>query len=76
VTKDTNGEPVTNLAGYKVHYGTSAQAMATVEVLGNPNQTTYVVTGLLPGTWYFAVSAYSTGGTESALSNIGSKTIS
>jgi hypothetical protein len=76
VTKDTNGEPLTNLAGYKIHYGASAQAMSTVEVLANPAQTTYVVTGLPPGTWYFAVGAYTTSGTESDLSNVAAKTIS
>jgi hypothetical protein len=76
VTKDTSGKILTDLAGYRIHYGTSAQAMYTVEVLANPNQTTYVVTGLLPGTWYFSVSAYTTSGVESAPSNIASKTIS
>lgn len=76
VTKDTSGEPLTNLAGYKIHYGTSAQAMYSVEVLENPGQTTSVVTGLAPGTWYFAVSAYTTSGNESGLSNVASKTIS
>jgi len=76
VTKDLSGEPLTDLAGYIIHYGTSAQALNSVLALENPNQTTYVVTGLSPGTWYFAVSAYTASGTESALSNIVSKTIS
>jgi hypothetical protein len=76
VTTDTSGKTLMNLAGYKIHYGTSAQAMSSVEVLDNPNQTTYVLTDLVPGTWFFAVSAYTTSGEESGLSDIASKTIS
>jgi hypothetical protein len=33
------------------------------------------VQGLTSGTWYFAASAYTTDGTESALSDVGSKAI-
>ena len=75
VTKDTNGSPVTNLAGYRVHYGTSANAMSTVVVLANPSLTNYLVTNLSSGTWYFGITAYTTTGIESALSNVGHKTI-
>jgi hypothetical protein len=37
--------------------------------------TTYEVTGLTTGTWYFAVAADAADGIESAHSSIGSKTI-
>src|SRR5262249_1652913 len=73
VTKDTSGNTLTDLAGYMIHYGASAQAMDSVEVLENPNQTTYIVIGLAPGTWYFAVSAYTTRRAEGAPSNIASR---
>ncbi len=75
VTESTSGTTLTDLAGYKVHYGTSANAMNTVVVLSNPSVTTYLVTNLSPGTWYFGVTAYTSAGTQGALSNIGSKTI-
>ena len=75
VTEDTRGNPLQDLAGYKIHYGTSAEAMDTVDVLDDPSQTTYIVQGLSPGTWYFAASAYTTDGTEGAVSDVGSKTI-
>ena len=75
VTEDISGNPLQDLAGYKIHYGTSAEAMDTVDVLSDPTQTTYVVQGLSPGTWYFAASAYTADGTESALSDVGSKMI-
>jgi hypothetical protein len=37
--------------------------------------TSYEITNLAAGTWYFAIAADSTDGAESAKSNIGSKTI-
>jgi len=75
VTEDTSGNTLEGLAGYKIHYGTSVEAMDTVEVLSDPSQTTYIVYGLSPGTWYFAASAYTSDGTESGLSDVASKTI-
>jgi hypothetical protein len=75
VTQNTNGTVLTDLAGYKVYYGRSASAMNTVVVLANPSLTTYLVTELSSGTWYFGVTAYARDGTHSALSNIGTKTI-
>src|SRR5437773_12292233 len=57
-----------NLAGYKVYYGTSSHSYQTSIDVGN--QTTYIVTGLLAGqTYYFAVTAYNTSHAESGYSN-------
>jgi hypothetical protein len=39
------------------------------------NSTGYEITGLASGTWYFAVAANASDGTESAKSNVGSETI-
>jgi hypothetical protein len=75
VKVDTNGKALKDLAGYKIHYGTSPKSMYNVVVLKQTNQTSYVVTDLYPATWYFAVSAYTTHGTESRLSEVVSKTI-
>jgi predicted patatin/cPLA2 family phospholipase len=75
VEKDTRGAQLTNLAGYKVYYGTSAGAMNTVVVLANPNRTTYVVTNLSPGHWYFTVAAYTSNGIQGLYSNTVQKTI-
>jgi hypothetical protein len=44
--------------------------------IANASAVSYTVTELSAGTWYFAVSAYTTSGVESSLSNVGSKTIS
>jgi len=75
VTQNTDGTLLTNLAGYTVHYGASPGALSTTVVLADPNQTIYVVSPLTAGTWYFAVSAYTTDGTQGELSNVAAKTI-
>jgi hypothetical protein len=43
--------------------------------LANPNLTTYLVSNLPSGTWYFGVTAYASNGTEIPMSNIVQKTI-
>ncbi|MGB6309578.1 MAG: Calx-beta domain-containing protein [Steroidobacteraceae bacterium] len=73
-TTNTNGTPVTPLSGYHVYYGTSQSAM-TESISVSAGTTTCEITALGSGTWYFAVAAVAADGTESAKSNIGSKTI-
>ena len=75
VTQNTNGSTLTNLAGYHVHYGTQASNLSQTVQIANPTVTTYVLTNLASGTWYFAISAYTSGGVEGDLSNVGQKTI-
>ncbi|MGC2033318.1 MAG: fibronectin type III domain-containing protein [Steroidobacteraceae bacterium] len=72
---NTNGTPLTDLAGYHIHYGTSQDNMTKVIDLAGTSTTEYEVSGLAPGTYYFAISAYTTEGTESAESDVGYKTI-
>ncbi len=74
-TKNTDGSPLTNLAGYRIYYGTDATALAQSANIDTTDTTSYVVSGLSSGTWYFAIRAYNTAGTESNLSNLASKTI-
>jgi predicted phage tail protein len=62
-----------NIAGYKVYVGTAAGTYSTSTTIGN--QTTYTVTGLSAGKYYFAVKAFNTSGAESAYSNEVSTTI-
>jgi len=76
-TQNTNGSTLTNLAGYYIYYGPSQSTLTSqtpVQVTGS-GLTSYTITGLSSGTWYFAVAAYTSGGVQSALSNVGSKTI-
>jgi hypothetical protein len=59
---------LTNVAGYKVHYGTSTGVYPNVIDAGN--STSVIVTGLQPGvTYYFVAASYNSGGTESTYSN-------
>jgi hypothetical protein len=74
-TENTDGTPLTDLAGYTIHYGTSATAMTQTVTLATPGATSYTVANLSTGTYYFAVSANSTAGTQSVDSSVASKTI-
>jgi hypothetical protein len=74
-TENTNGTPLTDLAGYHIRYGTNPVDLGKSIDLSGTNTTAYEITGLAPGTYYFAISAYTTMGAESAQSEVGYKTI-
>jgi hypothetical protein len=74
-TQNTDGSALTDLAGYRVYYGTSASALNQVVVVPGSASVSYTFSQLARGTHYFAVTAYNTAGTESAMSAVGSKTI-
>lgn len=74
--QNTDGSALTNLSGYRIYYGTDAQSLTQSVNVDSAGITTYVVTNLGTGTWYFAISAYNAAGVESNASNIASKTIS
>lgn len=69
-TQNTDGSVLTNLAGYKIHYGTSASALTQTVTISNPGLTAYTMSDLPAGSWYFAITAYSTAGDESPLSGV------
>jgi hypothetical protein len=69
---DANTE--SDLAGYKLYYGTSPGVYGTPITLGKV--TTYALTNLPDGTYYIAVTAYNTGGLESGYSNVVTATLS
>lgn len=74
-TRNTDGSTLTNLAGYKILYGTSSTSLSKSITVANPGVSSYVVDGLASGTWYFSLKAYTSTGTESASSTVGSKRI-
>lgn len=74
-TLNVDGSPLTNLAGYRVYWGTSPGSYPSSVTLNNPGITTYVVNNLISGTYYFVVTAFNAIGAESQLSNAVSKTI-
>ena len=73
-TLNTDGSALTNLAGYRIVYGTSASNLSQTIQLSNPGLTSYAIENLAPGTYYFAVRAF-TSSAESQLSNTASKII-
>jgi hypothetical protein len=64
-TQTTNGTTLTNLAGYRIHYGTTANNLAQTITVANPGVSRYVVSGLTTATWYFQMTAYDMNGMES-----------
>jgi hypothetical protein len=74
-TQRVDGSPLTNLAGFKLYYGTSANSLTNVIQVADPGARSRVIENLTAGTWYFAASAYDQTGMESARSNVASKTI-
>jgi hypothetical protein len=74
-TENTDGSVLTNLAGYVVHYGTSANSLTNTIKLPNAGLTSYVVDNLTAGTWYFTVSSYTSAGVESSQTGVISTTL-
>jgi len=63
-TENNNGSVLTDLAGYRIYYGTTPELGQTLTV-SNPGLARYVMSSLTPTTWYFAISAYDKAGHES-----------
>jgi len=74
-TMNHDGTVLTNLAGYQIKYGTNPSALSQTIQINNPGLTTYVITNLSPGTYYFSMLTYTTAGTQSNLSSLASTTV-
>ena len=68
-TENEDGTPLTNLAGYRIRYGSQSGNYTSVVNLSNPGLATYVLGGLASGTYYVVISAYNQSGVESGYSN-------
>lgn len=64
-----------NTAGFRVSYGTSSTALTQVVQIAGTSIRAYTISSLSPGTYYFAVKAYSSDGSESNPSNVVSKVV-
>lgn len=73
--QNTDGSPLTNLAGYVIRYGTSTAALNTRIPIASPGTTSVEITSLTPGNWYFEVAAVNTLNVEGRFSTIVDKTI-
>lgn len=73
-TQNTDGSALTDLAGMTVYYGTAPTSLnASVQIA--PAPTSYTISNLGSGTWYFGAIAYATDGTQSAMTPLVSKSI-
>ncbi len=72
---NADGTPNTDLASYRVMYGTASGTYSTAVAISNPNTLTYTISGLAPGTYYAVVTAVDSLDNESTPSAEVSKTI-
>jgi hypothetical protein len=69
-TENADGSVLTDLAGYRIHYGTSKDSLTKIVNITNPGLASYVVDQLTTGNWYFGMTSYSTSGAESPVSGV------
>lgn len=74
-SQNTDGSALTNLSGYRIYYGTSANALTQTVALNSVGLTTYVVENLSPATYYFAMTAVTSAGVESSRSSLASNIV-
>jgi Putative Ig domain len=74
-TQNTDGTTLTDLAGVITYYGTSPSNLNQKVQVASTTQTSYTITNLASGTWYFGGVAYTTTGLQSAMSSLVSATI-
>ncbi|HEY8518831.1 MAG TPA: putative Ig domain-containing protein [Gammaproteobacteria bacterium] len=74
-TQNEDGSELTDLAGYVIRYGEKSGVYTENIVLEDPELASYVVEGLVPGTYYFVIAAFNSEGTESRNSNEKSATL-
>jgi hypothetical protein len=67
-TQNADGSPLTNLAGYRIHYGTSSGDYSETIELNSPGVSNYVIGNLAPGTYYLAMTSVNSANLESAYS--------
>lgn len=64
-TENEDGSPLTDLAGYRIYYGTSAGDLTEVIELNSAGITSYVIEDLALGTYYLAMTSFNSSNLES-----------
>lgn len=73
-TANTDGSALTDLTGYTLYYGNSANALnTTLPIAGAVSA--YTLGALPPGTWYFAIDSVAASGLHSVTSEVAWKVI-
>jgi hypothetical protein len=68
-TENEDGTALTDLAGYKLYWGTTPGVYTDSVTINNPGLSSYVVENLQPGTYEFVATAFNDAGVESSYSN-------
>jgi len=74
-TENSDGSSLTNLAGYRIHYGNVPGQYDHQLEIADAGIMTAVIENLSQGTWYFAATALNSTGLESDRSNEAQKMI-
>ncbi|MGH7128879.1 MAG: putative Ig domain-containing protein [Planctomycetaceae bacterium] len=74
-TTNADGTPLSDLAGYRIYYGRSANDLDSAVAIDNPGTTRRVIDNLSPATWYFSMTSINGTGLESVRTQVGSVTI-
>src|SRR4029079_7964221 len=73
--QNTDGTALTDLAKFKVYWGPALGSYPSSALVNNAAATSYLVDNLVPGTYYFVVTAVNGQNVESQFSNVATKTI-
>ncbi len=64
-TQNADGSPLTDLDGYRIHYGTSPGDYSDTIELNSPGVTSYVIENLAPGSYFLAMTSVNADNLES-----------
>jgi len=67
-TDNTDNSTLTDLAGFKIYYGTFPGEYDKTITINNPGLSSYLVENLASSDWFFVMTAFNTSGIESAYS--------
>jgi hypothetical protein len=73
--ENEDGTPLTDLAGFKIYWGTTPGSYPNSVTIDNPTVSTYVIENLAPGNYEFVATAFNEAGAESAYSNIATRSL-
>ncbi|WP_372526947.1 hypothetical protein [Piscinibacter sp.] len=72
---NADGSTLTDLAGFRIYYGTASGSYSQVITISSPIATRYTIENLPPSTYYMVLKAFDTNNNESQASAELSKTI-
>lgn len=74
-TQNTDGSSLTDLAGFRIYYGTNSGSYSNTVTLNSPYTRSYTISSLPANTYYMVVRAFDTANNEGPPSVEASKTI-